>query len=98
MEIKTIGVLGAGTMGSGIAQVAAQTGYGVIMRDIKDDFVQNGLKNIDKFLSKSVEKGKIEPSEKDAVLGRIKGTTALADLKDVDLVVEVVIEHGFITV
>lgn len=92
MEIKTIGVLGAGTMGSGIAQVAAQTGYDVIMRDIKDEFVQNGLKNIDKFLSKSVEKGKLEPSEKDAVMGRIKGTTAMADLKDVDLVVEVVIE------
>ena len=92
MEIKTIGVLGAGTMGNGIAQVAAQTGYNVIMRDIKDEFVANGLKNIDKFLSKSVEKGKMEASEKDAVLGRIKGTTEMSDLKDVDLVIEVVLE------
>ncbi len=92
MEVKTIGVLGAGTMGNGIAQVAAQTGYQVIMRDIKDEFVQGALKNIDKFLSKSVEKGKIEASEKDAVLGRIRGTTEMGDLKDADLVIEVVLE------
>lgn len=92
MEIKTIGVLGAGTMGNGIAQVAAQTGYNVIMRDIKDEFVANGLKNIDKFLSKSVEKGKIEAAEKDAVMGRIKGTTEMSELKDVDMVIEVVLE------
>jgi 3-hydroxybutyryl-CoA dehydrogenase len=56
MEIKTIGVLGAGTMGNGIAQVAAQAGFNVIMRDIEDRFVQGGIKNIDKFLAKSVEK------------------------------------------
>lgn len=92
MEIKTIGVLGAGTMGNGIAQVAAQTGYSVIMRDIKDDFVQRGLKNIEKFLAKSVEKGKMEGSEKEAILGRIQGTTEMSDLKDVDLVIEVVLE------
>ncbi|MBW1721744.1 MAG: 3-hydroxyacyl-CoA dehydrogenase family protein [Deltaproteobacteria bacterium] len=92
MEIKKIGVVGAGTMGNGIAQVAAQNGYDVIMRDIKDEFVERGLKNIEKFLTKSVEKGKIEASEKDAVLSRIKGTTDMNDLKDSDLVVEVVIE------
>lgn len=92
MEIKKLGVVGAGTMGNGIAQVAAQVGCEVVMRDIEDRFVQRGLDNIDKFLEKSVEKGKIKASEKVAVLGRIRGTTDLADLKDVDFVVEAVIE------
>ncbi len=92
MEIKKIGVVGAGTMGNGIAQVAAQVGCEVVMRDIEDQYVQRGLDNIDRFLSKSVEKGKIQADEKDAAMGRIKGTTDMADLKDVDLVVEAVIE------
>lgn len=92
MEIKKIGVVGAGTMGNGIAQVAAQVGCEVVMRDIEDQYVQRGLDNIDRFLSKSVEKGKIQADEKDAAMGRIRGTTDMADLKDVDLVVEAVIE------
>jgi len=92
MEIKKLGVIGAGTMGNGIAQVAAQIGCEVIMRDIEDKFVEGGIKNIDKFLSKSVEKGKLQAEEKDAILGRIKGTTDMSDLKDVDFVVEAVIE------
>jgi len=92
MNIKTIGVLGAGVMGNGIAQVAAQAGYNVIMRDIEDRFVQGGLKNIDKFLSKTVEKGKMTADDKNAIMGRIKGTTKMEDLKDVDFVVEVVVE------
>ena len=92
MEIKKIGVVGAGTMGNGIAQVAAQVGCEVVMRDIEDSFVERGLKSIDKFLSKSVEKGKIQADEKQKIMGRIKGTTNLSDLKDVDFVVEAVIE------
>jgi len=92
MDIKTIGVLGAGVMGNGIVQVAAQAGYNVIMRDIEDRFVEGGLKNIDKFLSKTVEKGKMTADDKNKIMGRIKGTTKMADLKDVDFVVEVVIE------
>jgi len=92
MDIKTIGVLGAGSMGNGIAQVAAQSGYNVVMRDIDDKFVDRALKGIDKFLSKSVEKGKITSDDKSATLGRIKGTTKMEDLKDVDFVVEVVLE------
>jgi len=92
MEIKKIGVVGAGTMGNGIAQVAAQIGCEVILRDIEDPFVERGMKNIDRFLSKSVEKGKLDAAEKDAILGRIKGTTDMAQLKDVDFVVEAVIE------
>jgi 3-hydroxybutyryl-CoA dehydrogenase len=92
MEIKKIGVLGAGTMGNGIAQVAAQAGYDVVMRDIEDRFVEGGLKNIDKFLSKSVEKGKMKAEDKNAIMGKIKGTTKMEDMKDVDFVVEVVLE------
>jgi 3-hydroxybutyryl-CoA dehydrogenase len=92
MSIKTIGVVGAGTMGNGIAQVAAMAGFDVVMSDIEDRFVQNGLKNIDKFLSKSVEKGKMTADDKNAVMGRIKGTVNVEDMKDADLVVEVVLE------
>ena len=80
-------------MGNGIAQVAAQSGYNVVMRDIEDKFVDRALKGIDRFLSKSVEKGKITADDKNATLGRIKGTTKMEDLKDVDFVVEVVLEE-----
>ena len=92
MEINKVGIVGAGTMGNGIAQVTAQVGCEVVMRDITDQYVQGGLDNINRFLSKSVEKGKIQADEKDAVLGRITGTTDMSDLKDVDFVVEAVIE------
>jgi 3-hydroxybutyryl-CoA dehydrogenase len=92
MEIKKIGVVGAGTMGNGIAQAAAQIGCDVVMRDIQDSFVERGIKSIDKFLAKSVEKGKLAAGEKDKIMARIKGTTKLADLKDVDYVVEAVLE------
>jgi 3-hydroxybutyryl-CoA dehydrogenase len=92
MDIKKIGVVGAGTMGNGIAQVAAQIGCDVVMRDIEMRFVEGGMKNIDRFLSKSVEKGKMDIKEKENIMGRIKGTLGMADLKDVDFVVEAVIE------
>jgi 3-hydroxybutyryl-CoA dehydrogenase len=92
MDVKIVGVLGAGTMGNGIAQVAAQAGYQVVMRDIEDRFVDNGLKAIEKFLSKSVEKGKMTEEQKKGVTGRIKGTTRMDDLKNADLVIEAVFE------
>ena len=92
MEIRVIGVLGAGSMGNGIAQVAAQAGYQVVMRDIEDRFVENGLKAIEKFLAKSVEKGKMTEDQKKDVLGRIKGTTRMEDLTNVDFVIEAVFE------
>ena len=92
MDVKVVGVLGAGTMGNGIAQVAAQAGYQVVMRDIEDRFVENGIKAIDKFLTKSVEKGKMTEDQKKAVTGRIKGTTRMEDLKNVDVVIEAVFE------
>ena len=93
MEIKKIGVVGAGTMGNGIAQIAAQIGCEVVMRDIEQRFVDGGMKNISRFLSRSVEKGKLDASEKDAIMGRIKGATDMSELKDVDFVVEAVIEN-----
>lgn len=92
MDIKKVGVVGAGAMGNGIAQVAAQIGCDVVMRDIKDEFVERGMKSIDGFLSKGVEKGKLKAEEKEAILGRIKGTTDMDQLKDVDFVIEAVIE------
>jgi len=92
MEIKVIGVLGAGSMGNGIAQLAAQAGYQVVMRDIEDRFVENGLKAIEKFLTKSVEKGKMTEDQKKGILGKIKGTTRWEDLKNADFVIEAVFE------
>jgi len=92
MNIKKIGVVGAGTMGNGIAQVAAQIGCEVVMRDIKSEFVERGMGSIERFLSKSVEKGKLDAGEKEAIIGRIQGTTDMSQLKDVDFVIEVVVE------
>lgn len=92
MAIKKIGVIGAGTMGHGISLVAAKAGYDVIIRDIKDEFVNKGLSRIEKFLNRSVEKGKMTEAEKNKILSKIKGTTKLADLKDADLVVEAIFE------
>ena len=92
MEIKKIGVVGAGAMGNGIAQTAAQIGFDVVMRDIEIRFVEGGMKNIERFLLKSVEKGKMDAKQKDTIIGRIKGTINMEDLKDVDFVVEAVVE------
>ena len=93
MEIRKIGVLGAGAMGSGIAQLAAQIGCDVVLRDIDMKFVENGLKNIDKFLSRGVERGKVSQEQKDQTLAHIKGTDQMADLADVDFIVEAVLEN-----
>ncbi len=93
MEIKKVGVLGAGAMGNGIAQMAAQLGCQVVLRDIEDAFVEKGIKNIDRFLAKSVEKGKLDAAQKDGILKRIQGTTDMGRLKDADFVIEAVIEN-----
>jgi len=93
MAIKVFGVVGAGQMGSGIAQVAAQAGMDVIMRDIKDEFVERGLSVIKKNLERAVSKGKMTEDDKNAILGRIKGTTDINDFKDADFVVEAAIER-----
>lgn len=93
MKIKKIGIIGAGTMGHGISLVAAKAGFEVILRDIKDEFVKKGLSKVEKFLDKSIEKGKMTADEKKAILSKIKGTTKLDDLKDADLVVEAIFEN-----
>ncbi len=93
MEIKKIAVLGAGVMGHGIAQVCAQSGYQVNLRDIKDEFVQSGISKIRKFLSGSVESQRMTQAEADAILGRIRSLTDLKEaVKDVDLVIEAIVE------
>jgi 3-hydroxybutyryl-CoA dehydrogenase len=91
-SIESIGVVGAGTMGSGIAQVAAQSGYDVVMRDIKEEFVQNGFDAIEDSLDRFVSKDKISDEEAEAALDRITGTTELSDFADCDLVVEAAVE------
>jgi 3-hydroxybutyryl-CoA dehydrogenase len=88
MEIKTVGVVGCGIMGSGITQVCAQGGYQVIVSEINDEVLKKGLKSIDAVLSRSVDKGRISQQDKDAVLGRIKGTTNMADFAACDLMIE----------
>ena len=88
MDVKTIGVVGIGSMGQGIAQVAAQAGFAVVVRDLDDKILAKGMANIDKFLSKSVEKGKMTADQKGALLGRIKVTTRMEDLADVDFIIE----------
>ena len=93
MAITTFGVVGAGQMGNGIAQVVATAGMQVIMHDIADEFVARGLKTITKNLSRSVEKGRIPQAEMDAILGRIITTTDLAAMKDADIVVEAATEN-----
>jgi len=93
MQVKTIGVVGAGQMGNGIAQVAAMSGLAVIMSDIKEEFVQRGFQTITKILSKNVEKGKMSPADKDAVLGRIKTTVNLKDMAAAEVVVEAATEN-----
>jgi len=93
MKVKKIGVIGAGQMGHGIALVSAKAGFDVILRDIKDDYVKKGLGKIERFLDKSIEKGKMTADEKKQIFTRIKGTTKLEDLKNVDLVIEAIFEN-----
>jgi len=91
MAVKNIGVVGAGTMGMGIAQVAATSGFEVFLNDVKEDFLQRSLERIDKSLGKLKEKGKIE-EDKETILSRIKTTTNLSGLKEAEFVVEAVFE------
>jgi 3-hydroxybutyryl-CoA dehydrogenase len=92
MEIKTLGVIGAGQMGAGIAQVASMSGLDVIMNDIKTEFAEKGFESIARILSRNVEKGKISEEEKSAVLAKIKKSVSLKDMQSADYVVEAAIE------
>src|SRR3989304_9098143 len=92
MDIKIIGIIGAGTMGGGIAQVAAQSGYEVVLKDVSEEYVRTGFAKIKERLAKRVVEGKLENHEKDRILSNIKTTTSLEDCKDADLIIEAVIE------
>ena len=93
MELKKICVLGAGLMGSGIAQVAAQAGFEVIIRDVEDRFVENGITGIKGNLDRAVSKGKMDPDTADQIMDRITGTTDLTmAAQDADMVIEAIIE------
>ena len=93
MEIRIIGVVGAGQMGNGIAQVAAQSGLRVVMSDIADSFIQKGMTTISKNLDRMVEKGKMPSQTKDEVLGRIKTTVQIKEMAEADFVVEAATEN-----
>jgi 3-hydroxybutyryl-CoA dehydrogenase len=91
--MKTIGVLGCGLMGAGIAQVSAATGLRTIVLEVNEAVLARGLGRIEKFLATSVEKGKMTADEKARLLANLSGTTAYADLKDCDLVIEAIVEN-----
>ena len=93
MDIKILGVIGAGQMGSGIAQVAAANGLSVIMNDIADEFVENGFSAIEKSLGRLVKKEKITEEDQKAMLGRIEGSTSIKDMVKADFVVEAATEN-----
>ncbi|MCD6555305.1 MAG: 3-hydroxybutyryl-CoA dehydrogenase [Anaerolineae bacterium] len=93
MEIRKVGVVGCGLMGSGIVEVCARAGYEVVVREVNDEFLQKGLGRIKKSMSKGVRKGKLAQEDMDAAWGRIKGTTTLADMADCDIAIEAAVEN-----
>src|SRR3990172_4118962 len=92
MEIKNVGVVGCGLMGSGIAQVSADSGYQTVVHEIDDQILGKGLGAVERFLSQGVRKGKLTEERKKEILGRIRGTTRLTDLGGADLIVEAIVE------
>jgi 3-hydroxybutyryl-CoA dehydrogenase len=93
MAIKTVGVLGCGLMGSGIAQVCAAAGYRTIVREVEDGLLTKGMGRIQKFLSDGIAKGKVTAEAQQKTLGNLTGTTTIEDLRDCDLVIEAIIEN-----
>lgn len=93
VEISKVGVLGAGTMGAGIAQSAAQSGFRVVLVDVNQEFVDRGLERISKALQKLVEKAKLTFEEKESILARIEGMVGLDNFKNVDIVIEAIVEN-----
>src|SRR4051812_17089028 len=91
-EISKVGMVGCGLMGHGIAQVSAQAGYDVVVREVDQETLDKGLGKIEKQLSRAVEKGRMEQADADALRGRIQGTLDYGDLRDCDLVVEAITE------
>ncbi len=93
MSIKTIGVVGAGQMGGGIAQVAAQAGIDVIMSDVNEDLCKKGVDTIARSLDRMVQRGRMKPEERDLITRRIRATTRLEDLAATDFVIEAIAEN-----
>jgi 3-hydroxybutyryl-CoA dehydrogenase len=93
MPIKTVGVLGCGLMGAGIAHVCAASGYKTIVREVNESFLNTGLGRLKRFLDDGVAKGKVTAGARDTTLANLSGTTSPADLKDCDLVIEAIIEN-----
>ena len=93
MPIEKVGVVGCGLMGSGIAQVVAQSGFPVVVREVSTPLVEKGLKSIEKNLGRMVEKGTLSAADSEQARGRLRGTTNVDDLKDCDLIVEAIIEQ-----
>jgi 3-hydroxybutyryl-CoA dehydrogenase len=93
MAIKTVGVLGCGLMGSGIAQVCAAAGYRTIVREVEDGLLNTGMGRIQKFLADGVAKGKVTADAQQKTLGNLSGTTKVEDLRDSDLVIEAIVEN-----
>src|SRR5271169_2713856 len=93
MAIQKVGVVGCGLMGSGIAQVCAASGFRTVVREVSPEVVEKGLGSIAKNLARLVEKGTITAGAQDEIRGRLRGTTALEDLQDCDLIVEAIIEQ-----
>jgi len=93
MDIRKVGVLGCGLMGSGIAQATATAGFDVTVLEVEQKFIDKGFAGIEKSLGKFAEKGTITPQQKDEIRGRLKGTTNAQDLRDCDLVIEAIIEN-----
>jgi 3-hydroxybutyryl-CoA dehydrogenase len=92
-EIRTVAVVGSGLMGSGIAEVTARAGRSTIIREVNDELVDQGVGRIRKSLDRAVDKGKLDAQVRDDVMGRIRGTTALQDLEEADLVIEAIVEN-----
>ena len=92
MNIEKVGVVGCGLMGSGIAEVAAKSGFAVVIREVSAELIEAGQRKIEKSLDRAVDKGKLEAADRDAALARIRFTTDLADLADRDLVIEAIVE------
>jgi 3-hydroxybutyryl-CoA dehydrogenase len=93
MNIKKVGVLGCGLMGSGIAEVSAKAGFDTVVREVTQDLVDKGLSRIQGSLGKAVEKGKLDAAQRDEALGRLRGAVDLGELADCDLVIEAIVEN-----
>ena len=91
--MPTVGVLGCGLMGSGIAQICAQTGHRTIVREVDQTLVDKGLGRIEKFLDAGVERKKVTPADRDKTMANLSGTTDLAELADADIVIEAIVEN-----